>query len=62
MGVFLTIVSGSGMLESGRHLRQLVYPVAGTASYNHLKKPNIDYLPIDQMKALEIFINNPEAG
>jgi hypothetical protein len=62
MGVFLTIVSGSGMLESGRHLLQLVYPVAGTASYNHLQKPNIDCLRIDQMKALEIFVNNPEAG
>jgi hypothetical protein len=39
-----------------------VYPVAGTASYNHLKKPNIDCLQLDQVKALEIFINNPEAG
>jgi hypothetical protein len=56
----LTIVSGSGMLESGRHLRRLVFPVAGTASYNQLKKTNIDYLLIDQMKALEIFVNDPE--
>ena len=39
LGFFLTICIGAGFLEPGTHLRQLFFPVEGSASYRHLVDP-----------------------
>ena len=36
LGILTTILSGCGLLKPGRHLRHLMFPVKGTASYKHL--------------------------
>jgi len=36
LGILTTILLGCGLLKPGRHLRHLMFPVKGTASYKHL--------------------------
>ena len=38
--VFTTISAGCGLTRDGRHLKSLMYPVKGSASFKHLMKPN----------------------
>lgn len=42
LGVFTTLVTGVGLVQKGRHLRQLVVPTKGMASHFHLKNTNGD--------------------
>ena len=54
LGVFTTILTGTGLLQSGPHLRQLAIPCPGTASLTHLLDPNdmtilVDGKPNDEM-------------
>jgi hypothetical protein len=42
LGIFTTILIGCGELKPGKHLRQLMFPVKGCASYKHLDNPTMD--------------------
>jgi hypothetical protein len=52
LGIFTTILIGCGDLKTGKHLRQLMFPVKGCASYNHLANTNMDIMSIDRAFAL----------
>jgi hypothetical protein len=52
LGVMTTILSGCGLLKEGRHLRNMTYPVKGTASYKHLSHPDADYMSPQRANAL----------
>jgi len=52
LGVMTTILSGCGLLKEGKHLRSLMYPVKGTASYKHLSHPDADYMSNQRARAL----------
>jgi len=52
LGILTTILSGSGILKSGRHLRHLMFPVKGTASYKHLSHPVADVMSKGRAYAL----------
>eukprot|EP00980_Cylindrotheca_fusiformis_P024473 scaffold11937_cov71-Cylindrotheca_fusiformis.AAC.4 len=40
VSLFVTLITGCGMLKDGVHLRQLAFPVKKCASFEHLKKPS----------------------
>jgi hypothetical protein len=42
LGIFTTVLIGCGELKPGKHLRQLMFPVKGCASYKHLFNPTMD--------------------
>lgn len=42
LGIMTTILSGCGLLKEGKHLRNLMYPVKGSASFKHLCCPVAD--------------------
>jgi hypothetical protein len=42
LSTFTTLHTGCGDLQPGTHLRQLMFPVKGCASYNHLADPSGD--------------------
>ena len=44
LGIFTTIVTGTGLLKPGPHLKNLMYPVRGAASFNHLTFPSSDLM------------------
>jgi hypothetical protein len=50
LGIFTTLLIGSGDLKPGKHLRQLMFPVKGCASYKHL-----DDTTMDSMSAARAF-------
>jgi len=50
--VFTTLIAGSGLLETGCHLRQLMFPINKTASYKHLLNPVSDVMTKEKATAL----------
>jgi hypothetical protein len=42
LSMFTTVHTGCGDLKPGKHLRQLMFPVKGCASYKHLADPSGD--------------------
>ena len=50
--ILTTILSGCGLLKEGRHLRNLVYPVKGSASFKHLCCPVADFMSPQRARAL----------
>ena len=50
--VFTTVIAGCGLLHPGRHLRQLMFPIKGTASYKHLLNPVSDVMTKEKATAL----------
>jgi hypothetical protein len=44
LSMFTTVHTGCGDLKPGTHLRQLMFPVKGCASYNHLACPSGDFM------------------
>ena len=40
LAIFTTLLIGTAELKPGRHLRQLMFPMKGTASFNHLANPS----------------------
>mmetsp|Transcript_118302 Transcript_118302/g.232253 ORF Transcript_118302/g.232253 Transcript_118302/m.232253 type:complete len:1455 (-) Transcript_118302:1531-5895(-) len=52
LGILTTILSGCGLLKEGKHLRNLMYPVQGSASYKHLHSPDADYMSPQRARAL----------
>jgi hypothetical protein len=52
LGLFTTILSGSGLLRPGRHLKNLMYPVKGSASFKHLSRPTPDTMSLEKATAL----------
>lgn len=52
LGILTTILSGCGLLKEGKHLRNLMYPVKGSASYKHLCSPVADYMSLQRARAL----------
>ena len=40
LAIFTTLLTGTAELKPGRHLRQLMFPIKGTASFNHLLNPS----------------------
>eukprot|EP00957_Ditylum_brightwellii_P010948 829144-Ditylum_brightwellii.AAC.1 len=51
-GFFATAAIGTGVLKSGVHLCQLVFPVCKVASYNHLICPSIGGMSSDRASDL----------
>ena len=41
LGIFTTLVAGCGEVATGRHLRQLMFPIKNTASYEHLMNTSV---------------------
>ena len=52
LGIFTTILSGCGLLKVGKHLRHLMYPVKGSASFKHLDHPFTDMMSQKRARAL----------
>jgi hypothetical protein len=52
LGIFVTILSGCGLLKAGKHLRHCMYPIKGSASYKHLSSPVGDTMSKDRARAL----------
>jgi hypothetical protein len=52
LAVLTTILTGSGLLKEGRHLRNLMYPVKGSASFKHLSSPVADVMSHHRARAL----------
>ena len=52
LGIMTTILSGCGLLKEGRHLRNLMYPMKGAASYKHLLRPDADHMSTQHGRAL----------
>ena len=52
LAIFTTIVTGCGLLKEGKHLRNLMYPVKGSASYKHLSSPVADVMSPQRARAL----------
>jgi hypothetical protein len=52
LGIFSTVLIGCGELNQGKHLRQLMFPVLGCASYNHLANTKMDCMSNDRAFAL----------
>jgi hypothetical protein len=52
LGIFTTILIGCGELKQGKHLRQLMFPVKGCASYNHLANTMMDRMSSDHAFAI----------
>jgi len=50
--VFTTIAAGCGLIKPGIHLKALMYPVKGSASFKHLINPNPDRM--SRMHALAL--------
>ncbi len=46
--MFTTVITGCGDLKPGKHLRQLMFPVKGCASYKHLACPSGDLMSFDR--------------
>jgi hypothetical protein len=46
--MFTTVITGCGDLKPGKHLRQLMFPVQGCASYKHLDCPSGDLMSRDR--------------
>jgi hypothetical protein len=47
LSMFTTVITGCGDLKPGKHLRQLMFPVKGCASYKHLACPSGDLMSSD---------------
>ena len=67
LGVMTTILSGCGLLKEGKHLRNLMYPVKGSASFKHLCCPVADYMSPGRAEALgnnenDVYISNDGEG
>jgi len=52
LGILTTILSGCGLLKPGSHLRHLMFPAKGTASYRHLSHPVADVMSKEKAYAL----------
>jgi len=52
LGIFTTIVTGTGLLKPGRHLKNLMYPVRGAASFRHLTFPSSDLMSDEHAVAI----------
>jgi hypothetical protein len=52
LGIFTTVLIGCGDLKQGKHLRQLMFPVKGCASYNHLANTKMDSMSVSRAIAL----------
>jgi hypothetical protein len=52
LGIFTTVLIGCGDLKPGKHLRQLMFPVKGCASYKHLADTTMDSMSIGRAFAL----------
>ena len=52
LGIMTTILSGCGLLKEGKHLRNLMYLVKGSASFKHLCCPVADYMSPQRARAL----------
>jgi hypothetical protein len=52
LGIFTTIVTGTGLLRPGRHLKNLMYPVRGAASFRHLTFPSADVMSEENAVAI----------
>ena len=52
LGIFTTIVAGTGLLKPGHHLKNLMYPVRGAASYHHLTFPSSDIISQENAVAI----------
>jgi hypothetical protein len=50
--VFTTLAAGCGEIKSGIHLKALIYPVKGSASFKHLINPNP--IVINRMQAMSL--------
>ena len=47
LSIFTCMVSVLQLLKSGPHLRQLIFPFEGTASWNHISKPTSSIVMVD---------------
>jgi len=52
LAILTTILSGCGLLKEGKHLRNLMYPVKGSASFKHLSRPVADFMSPQRATAL----------
>jgi hypothetical protein len=52
LGIFTTVIIGCGDLKPGKHLRQLMFPVKGCASFKHLANTSMDSMSVDRALAL----------
>ncbi len=52
LGILTTILAGCGLLKDGKHLRNLMYPVKGSASFKHLGCPVGDLMSTERARAL----------
>ncbi|MFM8622593.1 MAG: hypothetical protein ACKOB3_04355 [Holophagaceae bacterium] len=52
LGILTSILSGCGLLGHGRHLRHLMFPVKGSASFKHLCCPVADVMSPERANAL----------
>lgn len=44
LSIFNTIMTGLGAFQPGHHLKQLMFPIRGSASYKHLESPLSDVM------------------
>jgi hypothetical protein len=52
LGIMTTILAGCGLLRQGKHLRHLMYPVKGSASFKHMCCPVADVMSREKAEAL----------
>jgi hypothetical protein len=58
LSMFTTVITGCGDLKPGKHLRQLMFPVKGCASYKHLACPSGELRSTDRAD----IVGSPEPG
>ena len=52
LAIFTTFLIGTAELKPGRHLRQLMFPMKGTASFNHLANPSMSQMSKERAQEL----------
>jgi hypothetical protein len=52
LSIFTTLIIGCGEVQPGRHLRQLMFPIKNTASYQHLMNTSIGKISKQQANEL----------
>ena len=59
LSIFTTLIVGCGEVTMGRHLRQLMFPIKNTASYEHLSNTSVGKMSKKRANELCQNINGP---
>lgn len=54
LAIFTTLLIGTAEVKPGQHLRQLMFPMKGTASFNHLANPSMSEMSKERARELTL--------